>query len=76
MDLLKAGSGVLWLPQHLIFTKKKRLYQNEAELSYLPEGIVNEEEVSSALVQAEIMVLVNKLPKGYRKVFNLNTIEG
>lgn len=80
-DFQFSGSFEGWIRRIMIttalnFYKKKRLYQNEAELTYLPEGIVNAEEVSSALVQAEIMVLVNKLPNGYRKVFNLNTIEG
>lgn len=75
------GSFEGWIRRIMIttalnFYKKKRIYQNEAELTYLPEGVVNEQEVISNLAQAEIMKLVNNLPKGYRKVFSLNTIEG
>lgn len=75
------GSFEGWIRRIMItsalnFYKKKRIYQNEAELTYLPEGVVSEQEAISNLAQAEIMTLVNKLPNGYRKVFNLNTIEG
>ncbi|MDY0077552.1 MAG: RNA polymerase sigma factor [Bacteroidales bacterium] len=75
------GSFEGWIRRIMIttalnFYKKKRIYQNEAELTYLPEGVVTEQEALSNLAQAEIMTLVNNLPNGYRKVFNLNTIEG
>lgn len=75
------GSFEGWIRRIMIttalnFYKKKRIYQNEAELTYLPEGVVNEQEAISNLAQAEIMTLVNNLPNGYRKVFSLNTIEG
>lgn len=75
------GSFEGWIRRIMIttalnFYKKKRIYQNEAELTYLPEGVVSEQEALSNLAQAEIMRLVNNLPNGYRKVFNLNTIEG
>lgn len=75
------GSFEGWIRRIMIttalnFYKKKRIYQNEAELTYLPEAVVTEQEALSNLAQAEIMTLVNNLPNGYRKVFNLNTIEG
>ncbi|MCK9451586.1 MAG: RNA polymerase sigma factor, partial [Bacteroidales bacterium] len=75
------GSFEGWIRRIMIttalnFYKKKRIYQNEAELTYLPEGVVTEQEALSNLAQAEIMRLVDNLPNGYRKVFNLNTIEG
>ncbi|MBU1368302.1 MAG: RNA polymerase sigma factor [Bacteroidetes bacterium] len=75
------GSFEGWIRRIMIttalnFYKRKRIYQNETELTYLPEAIVNEQEVVSDIFHEEIMNLVNKLPKGYRSVFSLNSIEG
>jgi RNA polymerase sigma-70 factor (ECF subfamily) len=75
------GSFEGWIRRIMITTalnyyKRKRIYQNEAELTYQPEAIVSEQHVISNIVQEELLTLVKKLPKGYQTVFSLNSIDG
>lgn len=75
------GSFEGWIRRIMIttalnFYKRKRVYQNESELTYQPEAIVSEQHVISSLVQEELLTLVKKLPKGYQTVFSLNSIDG
>jgi RNA polymerase sigma-70 factor (ECF subfamily) len=75
------GSFEGWMRKIMVttalnFYKRKRIYQNEAELNYQPEAAVSEQHVYSSLVQEELLTLVKKLPNGYQTVFSLNSIEG
>lgn len=80
-DFKNNGSFEGWLRRIMVtsalnFYKRKKLHSNETELNYMPDAIVPEKEVTAKIYHDELMQLVSNLPKGYRSVFSLNTIEG
>lgn len=55
---------------------KNRKHQASAELTQVPEATSNEVDALSSLTADEIMALVQRLPPGYRIVFNMYVVDG
>ena len=79
----KTGSLESWIKRIMVNTAidkyRKNLHnvsEHKVDISYLDLHIQCSEEVHDKLNADEIMLMVQKLPPGYRMVFNLYAIEG
>ncbi len=75
------GSFEGWMRRIMIttslnFYKKKNLLKNDIDLDRLKINLSSSPEAISNMTMDELLSLIQKLPSGYRTVFNLNTIEG
>ncbi len=75
------GSFEGWMRRIMIttslnFYKKKNLLKNDIDLDRLKINLSSSPEAISNMTMDELLTLIQKLPTGYRTVFNLNTIEG
>ena len=75
------GSFEGWMRRIMIttslnFYKKKNLLKNDIDLDRLKINLSSSPEAISNMTMDELLSLIQKLPTGYRTVFNLNTIEG
>ncbi|MCK9447906.1 MAG: RNA polymerase sigma factor [Bacteroidales bacterium] len=80
-DFSFKGTFESWLRRIMVttalnFYKRKKITYTENELTYLPDSVVSEHSVTSAVYHQEIQALIELLPLGYKRVFQLNVIEG
>jgi len=80
-DYSGKGSFEGWIRRIMVTTalnyyKKKNLFNKDIdpESSYI--ALPSSNEALSTMTHNELLVIIRKLPIGYRTVFNLNTIEG
>ncbi len=80
-DFRGEGSFEGWMRRIMIttslnFYKKKSLLRSDIEYDKVKLEFASSPEAISKMTMEELLSLIQKLPTGYRTVFNLNTIEG
>lgn len=58
------------------FYKRKNLINSNVEPEHVNYSITGDKEVLAKMSHDELLEIVQKLPAGYRMVFNMNTFEG
>ncbi|MGV3586062.1 MAG: RNA polymerase sigma factor [Adhaeribacter sp.] len=77
----EGGSFEGWMKRIFVNTAinhyhKNRKYAAQLDYSAVEESVPAADDVLSNISSQELLLLINKLPEGYRVVFNLYVIEG
>ena len=80
-DFRSEGSIEGWMRRIIVttsynFYKRKNLISNDVEPEHVNISLPGDHEIVSNLSHEELLKIIQRLPNGYRMVFNLNTFEG
>jgi len=80
-DFRSEGSIEGWMRRIIVttsynFYKRKNLISNDVEPEHVNITLPGDHEIVSNLSHEELLKIIQRLPNGYRMVFNLNTFEG
>ncbi|NOY51655.1 MAG: sigma-70 family RNA polymerase sigma factor [Chlorobi bacterium] len=80
-DFRAEGSIEGWMRRIIVttsfnFYKRKTLINHNIEPEHVTIPITGDNEVVSKMSHDELLDIINRLPNGYRMVFNLNTFDG
>lgn len=80
-DFRGEGSFEGWVRRTIVntainFYKKEKKRGYKVDLEHIEKDYVTEESAIEKLSFNELIIIIRKLPNGYRTVFNLNVIEG
>jgi RNA polymerase sigma-70 factor (ECF subfamily) len=80
-DFRSDGSIEGWMRRIIVttsynFYKRKNLINNYIEPETLNVALPGDHEIVSNMSHDELLKIIQKLPNGYRMVFNMNTFEG
>lgn len=80
-DFRGEGSFEGWVRRTIVntainFYKKEKKRGYKVDLEHIEKDFVTEESAIEKLSFNELIIIIRKLPNGYRTVFNLNVMEG